>query len=190
MTDATKVREALEPFAKLADMAHEDHRDSRPFIFAFDTAVAQRLTVGDLRRAREALAALPQGAVEPPDENAYCNLCESSNGHSFSCVLIQRDAIDATQSPTLDPMTVEALNIGRREIERQLHKCRRTWHAKFFEEAIAVIDRALLSPSTSEAKEARTCATCHAVLADGPQPAATYEIYALSHAPLSSMSDV
>ncbi len=24
-------------------------------------------------------------------------------------------------------------------------------------------------------KEERTCATCHAVLADGPQPAATYE---------------
>lgn len=49
------VSSALEPFAKLADVAHQDHRDSRPFIFAFDTTVAQRLTIGDLRKARAAL---------------------------------------------------------------------------------------------------------------------------------------
>jgi hypothetical protein len=57
--------EALRPFAVLADMAHKDHRDSRPFIFAFDTAVAQRLTIGDLRRAKAALIGQPASNGEP-----------------------------------------------------------------------------------------------------------------------------
>lgn len=50
------LEEALAPFAKLAALAHTNHKDSRPFIFAFDTAIAQRLTVGDLRRAGVALS--------------------------------------------------------------------------------------------------------------------------------------
>jgi hypothetical protein len=46
--------------------------------------------------------------------------------------------------------------------------------------------RALIGQPSGNASEARTCATCNAVLADGPQPAATYEAYALSHAPVTS----
>jgi len=56
--------EALKPFALLAEVAHKDHRDSRPVIFAFDTAVAQRLTVGDLRRAAHAVETLQRCSDE------------------------------------------------------------------------------------------------------------------------------
>jgi len=54
--EVERLRAALEPFAKMANFCHSRHRDSRPFIFGFDTAVAQRLTVGDLRRAVAALS--------------------------------------------------------------------------------------------------------------------------------------
>lgn len=59
-----RQRNALAPFAKLAAVAHPDHKDSRPFIFAFDTAIAQRLTIGDLRRAGVAISqASRDGAI-------------------------------------------------------------------------------------------------------------------------------
>lgn len=51
-----RLRAALEPFAKIANFCHPRHRDSRPFIFGFDTAIAQRLTIGDLRSAAAALS--------------------------------------------------------------------------------------------------------------------------------------
>ena len=60
--------EALKPFALLAEVAHKDHRDSRPVIFAFDTAVAQRLTVGDLRRAAHAVETLQRCSDETARE--------------------------------------------------------------------------------------------------------------------------
>ena len=61
--------EALKPFALLAEVAHKDHRDSRPVIFAFDTAVAQRLTVGDLRRAAHAVETLQRCSDETARES-------------------------------------------------------------------------------------------------------------------------
>jgi hypothetical protein len=56
MAENARLRAALEPFAKMANFCHPRHRDARPFIFGFDTAIAQRLTVGDLRRAAEAIS--------------------------------------------------------------------------------------------------------------------------------------
>ncbi len=51
-----EMRAALEPFAKLAEFVTETQRDSRPFIFGMDNVIAQRLTIGDLRRAKAALS--------------------------------------------------------------------------------------------------------------------------------------
>ena len=52
--ELASARKALEPFAKMAELSHQGHKDSRPIIFGFDVAVAQRLTIGDLRAARAA----------------------------------------------------------------------------------------------------------------------------------------
>jgi hypothetical protein len=68
------MREALEPFAKLAELAHTGHRDSRPVIYGFATSKAERLTIGDLRRAAAALAtAAPVGPM--PHMCAPCADC-------------------------------------------------------------------------------------------------------------------
>jgi Lar family restriction alleviation protein len=50
------MQAALEPFAKLADLAVEGHRDSRPIIHGFAVSIAERLTIGHLRAARAALS--------------------------------------------------------------------------------------------------------------------------------------
>lgn len=56
------LREALEPFAKLAEFVSPNHRDSRPIIHGLDTCIAERLTIGDLRRAHAAIRSLaPKG---------------------------------------------------------------------------------------------------------------------------------
>ncbi len=56
-----EMRAALEPFAKLAEFVTETQRDSRPFIFGMDNVIAQRLTIGDLRRAKAALSPFNPG---------------------------------------------------------------------------------------------------------------------------------
>jgi hypothetical protein len=50
------LRKALEPFAQLADLAHRDHRDSRPILYGMDAVLLQRLTIGHLRAAKAALS--------------------------------------------------------------------------------------------------------------------------------------
>jgi hypothetical protein len=56
------LREALKPFAKLAEFVSDDHRDSRPIIHGLATSLAERLTIGHLRAARAALT------TESPDD--------------------------------------------------------------------------------------------------------------------------
>ena len=46
----------LEPFAELAEMVSDEHRDSRPVIYGFDTSRATLLTIGHLRAAKAALS--------------------------------------------------------------------------------------------------------------------------------------
>lgn len=47
--------DALRPFAKLAEFITEAHRDSRPAVLGLDNVIMQRLTIGDLRKAKAAL---------------------------------------------------------------------------------------------------------------------------------------
>ena len=49
---------ALEPFAALAELAAEEHKDSRPLIYGFDSALSSRLTIGHLRAAHAAIASV------------------------------------------------------------------------------------------------------------------------------------
>lgn len=52
------VREALEPFANMADHISDKSRDNRPIIYGVENIHAIQITVGDVRRAARALAAL------------------------------------------------------------------------------------------------------------------------------------
>ena len=71
------ARKALEPFASLTDLAAIGHKDSRPFIYAFDSVIGSRLTVGHLRAAKAALSddlrettAAPIAVADPGATNA------------------------------------------------------------------------------------------------------------------------
>jgi hypothetical protein len=51
------MRAALEPFAKLADLVSDRSRDLRPIVYGLEREHLERLTVGDLRRAKAAWGA-------------------------------------------------------------------------------------------------------------------------------------
>lgn len=56
-----EARKALEPFAEIANYVTEAHRDARPIIYGLSTVVAERLTLGHLRRAHDLLHPKPTG---------------------------------------------------------------------------------------------------------------------------------
>jgi len=63
------VREALRPFADLADRLSDKHRDSRPLFFALDQPT--EITVGDIRRAAAALSRPAHGGETVPNMDLY-----------------------------------------------------------------------------------------------------------------------
>jgi hypothetical protein len=135
-------REALAPFAKLAEYVSENHRDSRPVIHGLAVVIAERLTIGDLRRAKAALYAHPSSG-RPASAAGISALDDASNaclelaskhgfatGHGDTVADMIREFSAQINSDRPASADILAKAIQKTERDHPLPKCRHGYNLR------------------------------------------------------------